>query len=270
MLNPPFLIRGLIIDMDGVLWRVNDPIGDLPGIFTQIRRLGLKLVLATNNGTRTPQQYIEKLVSFGVQLDLDEVVNSSVAAAGYLKKRFPQGGPVCIVGEEGLRLALDAAGFRETSEPPLAVVAGMDRTISYQKLARASAFVRQGALLLATNTDATFPTPQGLMPGAGTIIAALETACQQQAVVAGKPSPALYQTCMERMGTSPSETLVIGDRLETDIKGGQDLGCPTALVLTGVTTPEQAALWSPSPDWIEADLTAVIKRLERESNSDRA
>jgi 4-nitrophenyl phosphatase len=260
----PAEIRGLIIDMDGVLWRGSEPVGNLPAVFSCIRRLELKIVLATNNATRAPHQYLEKLRGFGVELGLEEVMNSAMAAARYLKKLHPQGGPIFIVGEEGLKAALLDEGFFHSEDQPLAVVAGMDRTFTYQKLDTASAFVRDhGALLLATNPDPTFPTPTGLTPGAGSIIAAIEAASETKAVIAGKPSPALYETCMDRMGTLPQQTLVIGDRLTTDIAGGQALGCPTALVLSGVTSMDQARSWKPLPDWIEPDFGDVISRLER-------
>lgn len=260
----PSDIRGLIIDMDGVLWRGSEPVGSLPAVFACIRRLDLRVVLATNNATRAPHQYLEKLHGFGVDLSLEEVVNSAMAAARYLKKLHPKGGPVYVVGEEGLLTALQGEGFYHSEDHPLAVVAGMDRNFTYQKLDTASAFVRdQGALLLATNPDPTFPTPTGLTPGAGSIIAAIEAASEMKAIIAGKPSPGLYETCMERMGTAPNQTLVIGDRLTTDIAGGQALNCPTALVLSGVTNIDQARRWEPQPDWIEPDLDAIITKLER-------
>lgn len=262
-------IRGLIVDMDGVLWRGAEPIGDLPAIFAQIRRFGLKIVLATNNATNSPKQYIARLSGHGVQVTLAEVVNSGMAAARLLKQDFPEGGPVYVVGEAGLISVLAESGFTHTERSPVAVVAGMDRNFTYDKLKLASGFIRQGARFIATNTDPTFPTPAGLTPGAGSIIAAIQTASETQPQIAGKPSPALYETCMERMGTLPGQTLVIGDRLTTDIAGAQELGCPTALVLSGVTSHEQALRWSPPPGWIEPDFHAVITRLEKEAISGR-
>jgi len=116
-------------------------------------------------------------------------------------------------------------------------------------------------VFIATNTDRTYPTPAGLAPGAGSIVTALEVATDQRPTVIGKPSPEMYLLAMERMNTIPSNTLVVGDRLETDIEGAQAIGCLSALVLSGVTLPEQAYAWRPQPDCITADLTSLINLL---------
>jgi 4-nitrophenyl phosphatase len=260
--SPP---RALILDMDGVLYRGDSPLGDLPSIFERIRRMGLDFVLATNNATRTPQQVAEKLARFGVEVSTHQIINSAQAAAHLIALRFPKGGPVYAVGEDGLLQALQEAGF-EHHDPPaegtLAVVAGLDRGFNYQKLSRASMLVREGALFVGTNLDPTYPSPRGLQPGAGSVIAAIATASGVPAVFAGKPEPGMYQVALERMGVTARETLVVGDRLDTDLAGALALSCPTALVLTGVTTSEEARSASPQPDLVAPDLAAVISTLE--------
>lgn len=261
----PRTIRGLILDLDGVLWLDAQAIGDLPGIFQRIGGLGLKVVLATNNATRTIRQHQEKVASFGVQVEPWQVVNSSQAAASYLKRRFPEGGGVFVVGEAALVTTLAEAGFHLAEREVAAVVGSMDRGLSYDKLRRATLLIRAGAVFVGTNPDRTFPTPEGLVPGAGAVLAILETASDVAPVICGKPSPEMYQIALERMGLRPDEALVVGDRAETDIAGAQALGCPCALVLSGVTSPAQAADWQPQPDWIEADLETVVRRLEAES-----
>ena len=257
----PREIRGLILDMDGVLWLDTQAIGDLPGIFAHIARRGLQVVLATNNATRTIEQYVEKVASFGVQLEPWQVVNSSQAAAGYLQQRYPQGGGVFVVGMPALVETLAQAGFPHRETEVLAVVGSMDRTVSYEKLKTATLLIRAGAHFVATNTDRTFPTPEGLAPGAGALLAALEAASDVTPVVCGKPSPRMYEMAMQRMRLNAGQVLVVGDRAETDIAGAQELGCPCALVLSGVTSPAQAQAWQPAPEWIEADLEAVVRRL---------
>jgi 4-nitrophenyl phosphatase len=260
----PVPIKALILDMDGVLWRNTEPLGDLPSLFSQIERQGWRMILATNNATRTPEQYAEKLASFGVKISPLQVINSSQTAALYLKQQFPKGGAVFFIGEEGLRMALQEQGFYP-AEPGqdfpavLAVVAGMDRTLTYDKLRRATLLIRAGAPFIGTNPDLTFPTPEGLVPGAGAILAAIEAATGQPPKIMGKPEPEMYRAALERMATSPAETLVVGDRLETDIVGGQALGCQTALVLSGVTTPAEASAWRPRPDYITENLTALLE-----------
>jgi len=252
-------IKSLILDMDGVLWRENSPIGDLPGIFKRFNDLGLKIILATNNGTRTPYQYLEKMAGFGLNLQKDQVVNSAMALAHLLHKRFPLGGPVYIIGEEGLRTALTGAGFFHAEENVQAVIGSMDRTIDFWKLKRATLLIRAGAPFYFTNPDRTFPTPEGLIPGAGSILAALEAATDVQPIIAGKPSPALFELALERLGTPPEQTMAVGDRLETDILGGQRVGCKTAAVLSGVLTEAEALAWRPKIDIIVPELADLVK-----------
>jgi 4-nitrophenyl phosphatase len=262
-----FPIRALILDMDGVLWHDERPIGDLPAVFARIKAAGLRVVLATNNSTRAPEEYLEKLRAFGVSLTKEQVINSSMATAAALKKRFPEGGVVYVVGERGILSALREAGFTpktgaDRPQNPVAVVAGMDRDISYEKLEIATQLVRAGAPFYATNPDRTYPTPRGLAPGAGTIIAALEASTDTTPIMGGKPEPYLFRLALRRMEAAASETLVVGDRLETDIAGGQAAGCQTALVLSGVTPREKAEAWTPPIDLIAENLDAVLDVLE--------
>ncbi len=252
-------IQALILDMDGVLWRENSPIGDLPFIFKRIRELGIKFVLATNNGTRTADQYLEKIATFGVDLNKSQVINSAMALSHMLHKRFPTGGPVYILGEAGLTTSLIESGFYHGEENVLAVIGSMDREIDFWKLKRATLLIRAGAPFYFTNPDRTYPTPEGLIPGAGAILAALEAATDVQATIAGKPSPALFEFALDRLGTKPEETLVVGDRLETDILGGQRVGCKTAAVLSGVMTEMEAIAWQPRIDLILPELADLVK-----------
>ena len=257
MVFDPLKIRGLILDMDGVLWRSNETIGDLPTLFAEINKLGLKVVLATNNATKSIQQFLTKLESFGVSLEPWQVINSAQATAHYLSQQHPEGGPVYVVGEPGLVEILTEAGFLSSEEEPLAVVVALDRGINYEKLRQATLWIRAGVPFIGTNPDRTFPTPQGQVPGAGSILATIEAATDVAPLVIGKPNPAMYQFALERMGLLPEEVLVVGDRLETDIAGAQNLGSPCALVLSGVTDEEKAWQWDPAPD-----LTNVIQELK--------
>jgi len=258
----PKKIRALILDMDGVLWRDNQPIGDLPTIFAEINQLGWQVVLATNNATKSAQQFVEKLATFSVEIEPWQVINSAEATAHYLSQQHPQGGPVFVVGEEGLISTLAEKGFYVSDERPLAVIAALDHGLNYEKLRKATLFIRAGVPFIGTNPDRTFPTPEGQVPGAGSIIATLETASDVTALVIGKPNPAMYEFALERMGTTTEETLIVGDRLETDIAGAQRLGSPCALVLSGVTNEAQAWQWEPSPDMIVDNLTSVIRELK--------
>ena len=253
-------IRALILDMDGVVWRDNQAIGDLPWIFNTIKQLNWQVSLATNNATRSVDQYLEKLGQFGVELSPEQIITSGEATANYLHKRHPEGGNVYVVGESGLVNALADKGFTRSEKDVVAVVASFDRQFNYDKLRQAALLIRAGAPLIATNADLTFPMPEGLIPGAGAILASIVAGAQTQPIIIGKPEPEMYTLAIERMQVPNETTLVVGDRLETDIAGAQKIGCQTALVLSGVTSLPVAEKWQPSPDWVTEDLTALLKK----------
>jgi 4-nitrophenyl phosphatase len=144
-----------------------------------------------------------------------------------------------------------------------AVIMGMDRGINFQKLCEAALLVRRGIPFYATNPDKTFPTPRGEVPGAGAWYSIIVTSTNVQPIVAGKPFPFLMELSLEKLGTKKEETLVIGDRLETDIAAGQGVGCPTALVLSGVSSMEQAEAWMPAPDLIVENLESLTILIEQ-------
>jgi 4-nitrophenyl phosphatase len=248
--------------MDGVIWRSDTPIGDLAGIFARIEARGLKYVFATNNGTRTPEQYVERLAEFGVKVKPSQVVTSALGVAYMLSHKYPKGTKVFMIGEDGIKVALEEKGFEvlSTDDAPAAkvVVMGIDRNITFDKMREATLLVRSGALFYATNPDKTFPTPRGEIPGAGAWISVITTATEVEPIIAGKPFPFMMELSLEILGTKKEETLVVGDRLETDIAAGQAVGCPCALVLSGVSTKEQADKWEPKIDVIADDLSTLV------------
>lgn len=255
-------VRGLILDMDGVLWQDSRANGDLPQLFADISAMGLSFCFATNNATRSREEVLEKLAGFGVVAQLDQIFTSATASLKYLSKRFAPNSRIYVVGTDSLRQEVRAKGFEiVTDEYPSGadvVLVALDPQITYQKLSNASTLIRSGAQFIATNTDRTFPTPNGLIPGAGTLVAAIAAASDQEPYVIGKPQTPLFEQAMDFLGTKPNETLCVGDRLETDILGGQNAGCLTALVLSGVSTLEQAQSWNPQPTIIARDLTHLI------------
>jgi 4-nitrophenyl phosphatase len=255
-------IRGLVLDMDGVLWRGDHSLLDMPAFFEQIGRLNLQIILATNNATRSVVQYQEKLQGFGVELRPDQIVNSPMAAAFYLRRKYPLRGSVYIVGESGLHDTLAAEGFINADEGVLAVVAGLDRTITYPKLSRASMLIRSGAEFIGTNPDLTYPTPKGLAPGAGAVLAFIEAASGVRPVIAGKPEAFMFDLAIQRMGLRPGQVLAIGDRLDTDILGGQRAGCRCCGVLSGVSTRTEIDAWTPPLDLVIDNLADLIPLLQ--------
>jgi 4-nitrophenyl phosphatase len=230
-------IRGLICDMDGVLWRATSALPGLEDFFTLIRDQGLEHVMVTNNSSRSPAQYVRKLAGMGIATTADHVLNSAVGTAHYVAEQKP-GATVYAIGAHGVRDALDRYGLvcvdADGTESVDFVVVGWDQELTWRKLAIATRLILDGAAFVGTNPDLTFPMETALAPGNGAQTAALEAATGVEATIVGKPAPLLYQQAMDRMGTAPDTTLVIGDRLDTDILGGIRLGLPTALVLTGI------------------------------------
>ncbi len=240
-------IRLVALDLDGVVWR-----GDrmLPGVSEALEDVigrGLDLRYVSNNSTAHRETVSERLKQMGLPAGAERVLTSGFVTGRWLGERLSADAPVMVIGEEGLLRELWEAGLQAyhardaaaESITPAAVVVGMDRSFTYQTLAAAQAAVRGGALFVATNRDITFPTPDGLVPGAGAIVAALATAAEKEPVLMGKPGLALAETLASVTGVVAAETLFIGDRLSTDIAMGRAAGMITALVLTGVTTEDQ-------------------------------
>ena len=259
----PSHIKALILDMDGVIWKADTPIGDLPSIFERVRQRGLKFVFATNNSTRTSEQYVETLKGLGVDAEPWQVVTSSQGVAHAVALQFPPGTKVFMIGEDGIRRALEERRFEilsvEEAQQAKAVVMGIDREITFEKVVEATLLVRSGIPFFATNTDRTFITPRGEIPGSGAWISVVTTATGVEPIIAGKPFPFLMDLSLQKLGTTREETLVVGDRLETDIAAGQAVGCPTALVLSGVSTREQAQAWEPAPTIIAETLSELVE-----------
>ena len=171
----------------------------------------------------------------------ERIISSGVVSAHYLQKHLPPGARVYVVGEEGLRDLLAEAGFVLADSGVDAVVAGIDRSFTYATAYTATRLIRAGALFVGTNPDVTFPMPEGLSPGAGSILAMLAAASGRQPIVMGKPERAMFEEAAAALAVPLDQTLMIGDRLDTDIDGAVKAGLQTALVLTGVETPETAA-----------------------------
>jgi HAD superfamily hydrolase (TIGR01457 family) len=260
---PPH-IKALILDMDGVVWRADTPIGNLAEIFARIESRGLKYVFATNNGTKTPEQYVERLAEYGVKVEPSQVVTSALGVAYMLSasRKYPKGTKVFMIGEDGVRVALEEKGFAiltvKEARAAEVVVMGIDRGITFDKMCEATLLVRSGIPFYATNSDKTFPIPRGEIPGAGAWLSVVTTATEVEPIIAGKPFPYMMELSLEILGTKKEETLVVGDRLETDIAAGQAVGCPTALVLSGVSTKAEAENWKPQIDMLAVDLSSLI------------
>lgn len=250
--------RAFFIDVDGVLVRGGQVLPGAPEALARLKGKG-KILLLTNNSTRSRNQTALMLRDLGFPVKEGEVVTSSYIAARWLREREGKR-RVWVIGEEGLREELSLAGH--TLSPPEEaewVVVGMDRRLTYGKLADALRALLSGARLLATNRDGTFPTPEGFLPGAGAMVGALEGMGFPPEVVVGKPSSIAFEIALEVAEVAPREALMIGDRLETDILGAQRVGLDTALVLSGVTRAEEVRERGIRPTWIARDIRALAR-----------
>ena len=236
-----------LFDLDGVLYRGDEPVPGAPEALAALRALGKGIAFVTNNSSRTPEKVVARLRSVGIAADPDEVETSALTTAALLAER---GVPdAFVVGEEGIRRALAEAGISVLEGDPGtagAVVVGCDREVDYAKLRRASLLVQRGAAFVATNPDASFPAADGNGGRErGRSLAAIETTTGVRAEVIGKPNPPILRAALARAGGG--RPLMIGDRLDTDIAGAVTLGWDSLLVLTGISTPGRHPPPSGSP-----------------------
>jgi 4-nitrophenyl phosphatase len=266
------LIKNLILDMDGVLWRGETPMPGLVDFFATLDQLGMGYALATNNASKTIAQYEEKLGRFGVTADPYYILTSSEATASYVERQMGVETAVYIIGEDGLHEAFSRRGFpiitvQEAAGGAVAdvVVFGFNRHLTYNELALGTLLVLRGARLIGTNPDVTFPHELGVLPGAGATQAFLEAATGVAATVIGKPGRILFEEALQRLGGTTADTAMVGDRLNTDIAGGKAAGLTTILVLSGISTVTEAANGI-QPDYIFADIGELARYLEAGQN----
>jgi 4-nitrophenyl phosphatase len=233
-----------------------------------LRQVPIPFVMITNNSTRTPHQYAGKLAGMAVQISPDEVLTSGQATARYLTRFYSPGTRVHVFGMESLREAVTQEGFVLADEDVTAVVASMDREVTYEKLKRASLLIRGGARFVATNLDPTAPGKEGMLPGTGSFIAALATASETTPVAVGKPEPTMFDLALERLppvpqayggavDAKPETTAMIGDRVDTDLVGARRAGCRTIGVLSGSSS--KAEMDAFGPDFLFADIAELFQ-----------
>lgn len=262
--------KAFIFDMDGVLYRGTDPLPGVSELLAAIERRGAGYVLATNNSMASPEQYTERLGVMGIDVPANKIQTSGTATRDYLRGQLPEGAAVYVVGMPGLKEQIHDIGGFAVAEPAegvantAAVVCGLDQTFTYDKLKAAFFAIRAGAVFIATNIDSSLPTETGFIPGAGTIVAAIRTATGVTPTVIGKPSPEVLIQAALDLGASPAESVMIGDRLDTDILAGNRARMLTAMVLTGVSSREEIADSEATPDIVVPGLPALMALLEGE------
>jgi 4-nitrophenyl phosphatase len=260
-LSAPFhTLHAWLIDMDGVLYRGDEPLPGAAALVAALQAAGHPFLFLTNNAMRTPAQYVSKLAGMGIQVEERHVFTSSLATAAYLRRHYPPPRRLLVVGGEGIRRAVDEAGYARVTRAEEAelVVVGLDQAVCYNQLAEAALAIAAGRPFIATNPDRTVPSERGNLPGAGALLAFLEAATGCQPLVIGKPEPGIFEAALQHLGVSPAETVMVGDRLETDILGGHRAGLRTLCVLTGISTRTEAEAFDPRPDWIVPDLRALL------------
>ncbi|MBA3689110.1 MAG: HAD-IIA family hydrolase [Chloroflexi bacterium] len=271
-------LRLVIFDLDGVMYRGREPVPGAAALVAALHRRDLLIRFATNNSMTTRAMYVPRLMAMGVAVELDEIVTSTSATIDHLRAHLPEVGSVMAVGASGMLEELQEAGFDAMAAAdavdasyeggPLdrsfgAVIAGLDPSFDFRRLAAATTAIRAGARFIATNADLRYPTPTGFLPGAGSIVAALRAASGEEPLVIGKPEPGIFSAILERAGVRPEEAVAIGDNPDADIVAAHRAGMRSILVLTGVADAALAATLDGErrPDQVARDPSDVASLL---------
>lgn len=261
-------VRAVLFDMDGVIYVGNRPLPGVQEMLDYLDVTGRRWLCITNNASNTSEMFAEKLAKMGIRAAPEHILGSAEATASWLAQQAPQRGKAIMLGMEGLRSALLKEGFELVTDPHTAqyAVAGINFHLTYDMLADVALAIRHGARFVATNNDPTYPAERGQIPGTGSIIALLQAATGIEPEIVGKPFPGMYQLALQRLGVQPQETLMVGDRYETDHAGAIKLGLATAGVLTGITTREQFMQANPRTDFVLEGLPALLEQFRAVDN----
>ncbi|MFP5180303.1 TIGR01457 family HAD-type hydrolase [Bacillus altitudinis] len=252
--------KGYLIDLDGTMYKGTEKIEEAGQFVHKLNELNIPYLFVTNNSSRTPKQVAEKLVSFDIPATEEQVFTTSMATANYIAEQ-KKDASVYVIGEEGIQQAIKEKGLSFGQEDADFVVVGIDRGITYEKLAVGAIAIRQGAQFVSTNGDIAIPTERGLLPGNGSLTSVLTVTTTVQPTFIGKPESIIMEQAMRVLGTDVSETLMVGDNYDTDIMAGMNAGMDTLLVHTGVTTKELLQKYDKQPTYVIDSLSEWIERL---------
>lgn len=249
-------IKNYLTDMDGVILRGNTLI---PGAVDFIRRLrdrGIPFLILTNNSQYTPRDLQKRLAYMGLDVPVEAIFTSALATAQFLHLQKP-GGSAYVIGESGLTTALHEVEYILTDQEPDYVVLGETTTYSFERITRAIRFVNAGARFIATNPDVMGPGEGGIVPATGAVAALISAATGVQPYYIGKPNPLMMRTALRKLGAHSENSVMIGDRMDTDVISGMESGLRTILVLTGVTAREQVERFPYRPTWIRESVAEI-------------
>jgi len=258
-------VRAVLFDMDGVIYVGSRPLPGVQELLDYLDASGRRWLCITNNASLTSVQFADKLGKMNIKAAPERILGSAEATASWLAQHAPKASKVIMLGMDGLRTALLHYGFELVTDFKAAeyAVAGINFNLTYENLADVALAIRNGAKFIATNNDPTYPAERGQIPGTGSLIALLQAATSVDPVIVGKPYPGMYELALQRVGAQPSETLMVGDRYETDHVGAIKLGLPTAAVLTGITTRAQFEQADPRTDFILPGLPELLSLLKQ-------
>ncbi len=241
--------KAFICDMDGVIYHGNKLLPGVKEFFGWLCAEGKQFLFLTNSSERTPRELEEKLARLGLDVPEEHFYTSALATAEFLGKQCP-GGSAFVIGEAGITNAIYNAGLTMNDTNPDYVVVGETYSYSYERITKAVRLVSKGARLIGTNPDLTGPSEQGIVPATGSLVAPIELSTGCKAYFVGKPNPLMMRHAMKRIGTTRDETVIVGDRMDTDIVAGVEADLETVLVLSGVTTRESMKEFAYRPSYI--------------------
>ncbi len=241
--------QGFICDMDGVIYHGNRLLPGVHEFLNWINENGKKFLFLTNNSGFTPRELQQKMRRLGVEIDENCFHTSALATASFLKSQSP-GCSAYVLGEPGLINALYDVGITMNSVNPDYVVVGEAQNLNYEMIERATFLVNKGARLIGCNSDLTGPTEHGMAPACRALIAPIELATGVQAYFVGKPNPLMMRNALKRLGTNREDTVIVGDRMDTDIMAGVESEIETVLVLSGVTSKEMLPKFPYRPKYV--------------------
>jgi NagD protein len=256
------MTHGYLIDMDGVIYRGSEAI---PGAAEFIRHLQderIPYLFLTNNSSYTGLDVVVKLRKFGIDTSVDHVYTSALATAQFVRTQRPNG-TAYVIGEGGLLNALNDVNYAISRESPDYVIVGEGRVLNYEMVEAAHRMIAQGAQLISTNADTWCPTDAGPRPGCGAIVALLEAATGRKAYHVGKPNPFMMRAARKEIGLRTDEVIMVGDTMETDIRGASDLGFQSILVLTGSSTRESLREFPFSPTRVVESIADLVPEMAR-------